>query len=609
MDEFRISIQSQKTTICHALPSLWRSCYAAALSEAPAAVASVSGKRSGGALAAQEPKRPAQLVRPEEFEIRRTGILKECQRLLKQKVLNRASLVKWFLKPVDPIAQQCPNYFVVVKNPMDLGTVRDNLTKGRYLTPLEFKHDVDLVWYNCMLYNLEGSEPNIAGNECKLVWERAWRDSGIEQQWAKMQNEFYPASQSQPPMQSVLLHELVASVNSDLMSAVQELPTSHGGGPGHDMTFADRRRLSIRLSRITSTDLMEEVLEVCAADPRATMAGGDVEVSLDELKASTLWRLQQLLDAPRSWPAAGAPASAAAARPSTSGADQYDGGGRAAPERGRGGGQQGGKQGKQAREAEAETAENAETADTPPDNSVQSGAGSDSEGGDNEVRGSSLEDPHYGGKHQYGGARGGGGGDGPGAVDQSATGPKEKSLFVKDKPSVRKADVNINAANWSSLAAAPSMADESGGAGGKDGGGGDKDHDGGGDDVWKSFQSIAEQKQAREEQQRAEAEAAERAKREGAERARREEEERKRALKEEEARAATAAVEAREAQMQKELAEIQAQQGTAKLTQDAKELMLAAQMPSMHAGSAGGLADLGLERVDDDDEDMNFEDD
>jgi hypothetical protein len=186
---------AQKHRIADALPSLWRACYAAAPA-APAgdvpAVPSVSGKRPGGALAAPEPKRPMQ-VRPEEFEGRRAALFRECQRLLRQKVLNRQALVKWFLKPVDPVAQQCPNYFVIVKHPMDLGTVRDNLTKSKYLTPLEFKHDVDLVWHNCMLYNLDGSEPRNAGADCKAVWERAWRDSGIEQQWVKMQLEFNPA--------------------------------------------------------------------------------------------------------------------------------------------------------------------------------------------------------------------------------------------------------------------------------------------------------------------------------------------------------------------------------------------------------------------------------
>ena len=29
-----------------------------------------------------------------------------------------------FLKPVDPVADHCPSYFDVIKNPMDLGTIQ-----------------------------------------------------------------------------------------------------------------------------------------------------------------------------------------------------------------------------------------------------------------------------------------------------------------------------------------------------------------------------------------------------------------------------------------------------------------------------------------------------
>ena len=34
-----------------------------------------------------------------------------------------------FLKPVDPVADRCPSYFDVIKNPMDLGTVLVSVTE------------------------------------------------------------------------------------------------------------------------------------------------------------------------------------------------------------------------------------------------------------------------------------------------------------------------------------------------------------------------------------------------------------------------------------------------------------------------------------------------
>jgi len=49
------------------------------------------------------------------------------------------------------------DYLQIVKNPMDLGSVSDNLTSGRYTTVEECLNEIQLVWNNCKLYNTEGS--------------------------------------------------------------------------------------------------------------------------------------------------------------------------------------------------------------------------------------------------------------------------------------------------------------------------------------------------------------------------------------------------------------------------------------------------------------------
>ena len=43
-----------------------------------------------------------------------------------------------FLKPVDPVADHCPSYFDVIKNPMDFGTIQVDLAKiGRLVDEIE----------------------------------------------------------------------------------------------------------------------------------------------------------------------------------------------------------------------------------------------------------------------------------------------------------------------------------------------------------------------------------------------------------------------------------------------------------------------------------------
>jgi hypothetical protein len=58
---------------------------------------------------------------------------------------------------VDPEALGIPDYPSVVRNPMDLGTVRSRLVTGQYGTAQEVAADVALVWANCRRYNAAGS--------------------------------------------------------------------------------------------------------------------------------------------------------------------------------------------------------------------------------------------------------------------------------------------------------------------------------------------------------------------------------------------------------------------------------------------------------------------
>ncbi|KAI8368854.1 Bromodomain-containing protein [Choanephora cucurbitarum] len=61
-----------------------------------------------------------------------------------------------FLDPVDPIYFNIPDYFDIVKHPMDLGTVERKLLADKYLNVDAFKSDVQLIFDNCYLYNNPG---------------------------------------------------------------------------------------------------------------------------------------------------------------------------------------------------------------------------------------------------------------------------------------------------------------------------------------------------------------------------------------------------------------------------------------------------------------------
>ncbi|MES1915844.1 MAG: hypothetical protein MHM6MM_007736 [Cercozoa sp. M6MM] len=63
----------------------------------------------------------------------------------------------WFREPVDPEALGIPNYFDVVKKPMDLQTLAERLKAQHYDNIPAFLEEGRLVWSNAVAFNGENS--------------------------------------------------------------------------------------------------------------------------------------------------------------------------------------------------------------------------------------------------------------------------------------------------------------------------------------------------------------------------------------------------------------------------------------------------------------------
>lgn len=91
-------------------------------------------------------------------------IAQKCLPIL-NKLLNDQN--GWIFKdPVDPIELGIPDYFEVVKHPMDLGQVKKRLENGFYKELSSFESDVKLVFDNCILYN--GEDSDVGSVACAL---------------------------------------------------------------------------------------------------------------------------------------------------------------------------------------------------------------------------------------------------------------------------------------------------------------------------------------------------------------------------------------------------------------------------------------------------------
>lgn len=89
------------------------------------------------------------------------------QRIL-GKILNQMknSEDSWpFLKPVT--LEEAPDYYDVIKNPMDLQTMEEKLKADRYQTIDQFVDDMMLIFKNCRSFNRKSSVYYHCANECE----------------------------------------------------------------------------------------------------------------------------------------------------------------------------------------------------------------------------------------------------------------------------------------------------------------------------------------------------------------------------------------------------------------------------------------------------------
>lgn len=94
--------------------------------------------------------------------------MEECSRLLEEILKTKFRKMTWpFLEPVDSTA--VPDYYQVIKNPMDLSTIQKKLLTGQYKKKDEFHNDLDQMLENCFTYNAEGTDVYKCGCELKNI--------------------------------------------------------------------------------------------------------------------------------------------------------------------------------------------------------------------------------------------------------------------------------------------------------------------------------------------------------------------------------------------------------------------------------------------------------
>lgn len=77
-----------------------------------------------------------------------------------------------FLEPVDPVKLNIPNYFTIINNPMDLGTIQEKLKKNEYENCNQFAQDIRLTFNNAFTFNQPDSDVYYMAKKLSELFER-----------------------------------------------------------------------------------------------------------------------------------------------------------------------------------------------------------------------------------------------------------------------------------------------------------------------------------------------------------------------------------------------------------------------------------------------------
>ncbi|XP_022154150.1 transcription factor GTE8-like isoform X2 [Momordica charantia] len=214
-------------------------------------------------------------------------LMKQCEQLLKRVMSHQYAWV--FNIPVDVVKLNLPDYYTIIKHPMDLGTVKNKLSSGAYSSPLEFLADVKLTFTNAMTYNPPGNDVHVMADILNTFFDMRWK--AIEKKLPKTNGHALPTkSRPREDVESVR-HMPQKKMKVASMSEVTPMPTKH--------VMTDEEKLN--LGRELESLLGEMPLHIIDF-LREHSSGGrecgedEIEIDIDDLSDDTLFKLRKLLD-------------------------------------------------------------------------------------------------------------------------------------------------------------------------------------------------------------------------------------------------------------------------------------------------------------------------
>ncbi|GMH06826.1 hypothetical protein Nepgr_008666 [Nepenthes gracilis] len=216
-------------------------------------------------------------------------IMKQCEALLNGLMSHRYGYA--FNEPVDIVKFNIPDYFTVIKHPMDLGTIKGKLAAGAYSSPHDFLADVRLTFSNAELYNPPGNSFHIMAQALSKIFELRWKS--IEKKIPPVDPVPLP-----PKLGCHKEAEVAESLPAAKRMRIPSMPRDAMLEPVQRvMTAEEKSSLSSELESLLG-ELPDTIIDFLKAHSSSETDTGEdeIEIDLDALSDDTLFELRKLLN-------------------------------------------------------------------------------------------------------------------------------------------------------------------------------------------------------------------------------------------------------------------------------------------------------------------------
>lgn len=244
-----------------------------------------------------------------------TSMMMRCTQILNKLMKDKYAWV--FNTPVDVVKLGLHDYNQIVNNPMDLGTVKENMKKCIYHSPLEFASDVRLTFKNALLYNPKGSDVNALAERLLSDFEKMFNPAYKKFEDERLRvlglNVESTAKPNVAPIQSTIsnttmiqtlgveekpsIPHLLAPAEIPIETQQpSKLPKPKAKDPNkRQMSDEEKAKLGMSLQNLPA-DRMDQLIKILKRTGNLAQDGDEIELDIEAVDIECLWELDRFVD-------------------------------------------------------------------------------------------------------------------------------------------------------------------------------------------------------------------------------------------------------------------------------------------------------------------------